>query len=128
MDGYPGNRGPREVAAPPNNERRRMSRVVHDDRGNASVVWHDAPDDYERPVFEIESTTGTHRRLDVLGGNGLSLESSNNGDPYASRAPVERKPSGATTRTDLRKLSDWIKMKRELEERKLRAENENDEE
>ena len=128
MDGYPGHRSPREVAVPLNNERRRMSRVVHDDRGNASVVWHDAPDDYERPVFEIESSTGTHRRLDVLGGNGLSLESTNSGDPYASRGPVERKRSGATTRTDLRKLSEWIKMKRELEERKLRAANETDDE
>ncbi|HEY4210411.1 MAG TPA: hypothetical protein VGM84_02920 [Steroidobacteraceae bacterium] len=101
---------------------------MHDDRGNASVVWHDAPDDYERPVFEIESSTGTHRRLEVLCGDGLSLEQANNGDPYASRAPVERKHSGATTRTDLRKLSDWIKMKRDLEERKLRAENGTDDE
>ena len=104
--------------------RRRLSRIVHDDRGNASVEWHDAPSDYDRPKLEIESTTGTFRRLQAP--DGLSLESQNNFDPYASSAPVEPKPSkrGATTRTDLRKLSDWIKMKRELEERKLRGDSE----
>jgi len=107
--------------------RRRLSRIVHDDRGNASVEWHDAPSDYDRPKLEIESATGTFRRLQAP--DDLSLESQSSFDPYASSRPVEPKPSkrGATTRTDLRKLSEWIKMKRELEERKLRSDSETDE-
>jgi len=42
---------------------------------------------------------------------------------------VEHKSSktGTTSRTDLRKLSEWIKMKRELEERKLRGDSDTDE-
>ena len=40
--------------AMPSGERRRLSQVVHDHKGNAKVVWHDAPADYERPVLEIE--------------------------------------------------------------------------
>jgi hypothetical protein len=103
-------------------ERRRIGRVVHDDRGNASVDWRDAPVDFERPVLE------------VLGDPGLSIKSEKTYDPYAHR-PVRgagEDSSGGTlsrgardganrgngTRTDLRKLSDWIKMMRELEERK----------
>ena len=85
-------------------ERRRIGKVVHDDRGNASVIWHDAPPDHERPVLE------------VLGDPGLSIKSDEESfDPYA-RYPA-RKSSGNTTRTDLRKLSEWIKLTRELEER-----------
>jgi len=106
--------------------RRRLSRIVHDDRGNARVEWYDAPSDYDRPKFEIESATGTYRRLEVP--EGLSLEAKNNFDPYASSRPVQSNPSkpGSTTRTDLRKLSEWIKLKRELEERKLRGDSDTD--
>lgn len=106
-------------------ERRRIGTVVHDDRGNASVSWRDAPVDFERPVFE------------VAGEPGLSIKSDETYDPYARRR--ERDPhvdrterataakggrsaapgaAGNSTRTDLRKLSEWIKMMRELEERK----------
>jgi hypothetical protein len=108
------------------NDRRRLGRIVHDDRGNASVEWHDAPSDFERQKFEIESATGTFRRLKVP--DGLSVEGQNNFDPYASSRPVERKSpkTGTTSRTDLRKLSEWIKMKRELEERKLRGDADGD--
>jgi hypothetical protein len=67
-----------------------------------------------------------------LTGNGLSLESGRGGDPYASSGPMERKPSGTrsgtTTKTDLRKLSEWIKMMRDMEARKLRAECDPDDE
>jgi len=109
------------------NDRRRLGRIVHDDRGNASVEWHDAPSDFERQKFEVESATGTFRRLKPP--DGLSVEGQNNFDPYASSRPVEPKSSksGATSRTDLRKLSEWIKMKRELEERKLRGDTDTDE-
>ena len=89
-------------------ERRRLSRVRHDDRGNAYVEWVDAPADLvERPKLEIEHHTGD-----------LTLETERSAyNPYASGAGAARK-TGNTTRTDLRKLSEWIKLMRELEERK----------
>jgi hypothetical protein len=89
-------------------ERRRLSRVRHDDRGNAYVEWLEAPSELvERPKLEIERDPGE-----------LQLETQRSAyDPYANGSGAARK-SGNTTRTDLRKLSDWIKMMRELEERK----------
>jgi hypothetical protein len=88
----------------PEAERRRIATIVHDDRGNASVRWRDAPESHERPVLE------------VLGNPGLSIKSEETFDPYGRGTP--RKSTGNTTRTDLRKLSEWIKLMRELEERK----------
>jgi len=98
------------------NNRRRLGTIVHDDRGNASVEWHDAPADEERPVLEI------------LGDPKLTLQNDETYDPYARHTASLPKPNpGNTTRTDLRKLSEWIKMKRELEARKLRGEDVDDE-
>ena len=88
----------------PESERRRIGKVVHDDRGNASVEWQNAPSDYERPVLEIQKD-GRSERADE-----------NTFNPYARKVP--RQSTGHTTRTDLRKLSEWIKQMRELEERK----------
>jgi hypothetical protein len=92
----------------PEAERRRIGRVVHDERGNASVSWRDAPVDHKRQVLE------------VLGEGNLSLTTEETFDPYARpKAEAKARPAtGNTTRTDLRKLSEWIKMMRELEERK----------
>ncbi|MGH8171302.1 MAG: hypothetical protein ACRETJ_12275 [Steroidobacteraceae bacterium] len=89
-------------------ERRRLSRVRHDDRGNAYVEWIDAPAELvERPRLEIQREPGE-----------LHLDPQRSAyDPYANDSGVARK-SGNTTRTDLRKLSEWIKLMRELEERK----------
>jgi hypothetical protein len=95
-------RKPANSAAPPA-ERRRIGTVVHDDRGNASLKWRDAPADHNRPVLE------------VLGEPSLSIKNEESYDPYARRAPRD---GGNGTRTDLRKLSEWIKMMRELEARK----------
>ena len=97
--------------------RRRFGTVVHDDRGMASVEWHDAPSDFERPVLE------------VLGGPaGLALKNEDlSYDPYSRHtATLPRTRPGNTTRTDLRKLSEWIKMKRALEERRLRGDDAED--
>jgi hypothetical protein len=90
-------------------ERRRLSRVRHDDRGNAYVEWVDAPADLiKRPKLEIEREPGE-----------LQLEApSSSCDPYSNRSGAARRSTGNTTRTDLRKLSEWIKLMRELEERK----------
>jgi hypothetical protein len=96
-------------------ERRKIGTVVHDDRGNASVSWRDAPSNLERPVLE------------VLGDPKLSIKSDDTFDPYAHR-PARGSSGGnggsrgpeasGSGRTDLRKLSEWIKMMRELEQRK----------
>jgi hypothetical protein len=89
-------------------ERRRLSRVRHDDRGNAYVEWVDAPAELvERPKLEIQREP-RELQLDTEG---------NACNPYANDSGVARK-SGSTSRTDLRKLSEWIKMMRELEERR----------
>jgi hypothetical protein len=86
-------------------ERRRLSRVRHDDRGNAYVEWVDAPAALvERPKFELQDEL-------QLAPEGRA------GDPYSNASGIARK-SGNTTRTNLRQLSEWIKMMRELEERK----------
>ena len=97
--------------------RRRVGTVVHDDRGMASVEWHDAPADFERPVLEV---------LD--GPAGLTLKNEDvSYDPYSRHtATLPRTKPGNTTRTDLRKLSEWIKMRRALEERRLRGEDDKD--
>ena len=99
----------RKKAVPPEptqpNDRRRVGTIVHDDRGNASVEWHAAPvAENERPVLE------------VLGEGHLTLKREEvSYDPYSSHRT--REPGGGK-RTDLRKLSEWIKKMRELEERK----------
>jgi hypothetical protein len=92
----------------PDAERRRIGTVVHDDRGNASVRWEDAPADYQRPVLAVDSAPAP--------------KSEEGFNPYAPDATgstaASTRCTGTTTRTDLRKLSEWIKMMRELEERK----------
>ena len=94
----------RSAQAQPPGERRRVGAVVHDERGNASVEWRAAPVDEERTVLE------------VLGDEGLTLKTEEvSYDPYARTRPAR---AGGNRRTDLRKLSEWIKKMRELEERK----------
>jgi hypothetical protein len=88
-------------------ERRRVSRIVHDDRGNASVDWLDAPSDYHRQVFEIEGEPGA-----------LSVQQRpRTFNPYECSTVPEPKKAMAPKK-DLRKLSEWIKMMRDLEEKK----------
>jgi hypothetical protein len=98
-------------------ERRRIGRVVHDDRGNASVSWQDAPADYERPVLELAETATVRRAHE-----GIDPYARANGRPGESAArPVKR------GRTDLRKLSEHIKMMRELEARRRAGSHEDSE-
>ena len=93
--------------------------IVHDDRGNARVEWIEAgyagvP--LERAPLSIEQTPprGENARLAV------ERHRSGGFDPYARvgaghNIPEPKKPQG---KRDLRKLGEWIKMKRELDERK----------
>ena len=104
----------------PKAERRRLSRVVHDHKGNATVQWYDAPADYDRPVFEIEGTAATStQHKPGLSTGSVAMGAKDAHEPYGRIPEADRKP-GSTTRTDLRKLSAWIKMMRSLEEAKKR--------
>jgi hypothetical protein len=100
-------------------ERRRLGRIVHDDRGSASVEWHDAPADEVRTKLEIEKSASSGRGArDPLGLDVLSIQTEEQTfDPYSRKTVPDRKSTGSTSRTDLRKLSEWIKLKRAMEER-----------
>ncbi len=92
---------------------RRVAEIVHDDLGNARVEWRDIPDDrtgaFSRPTLEIDD---------------YRSEKSHNPYERARGAGPAAERTSTTTRTDLRKLSEWIKLKRELEARKQREEDE----
>lgn len=91
--------------------RRRIGTIVHDERGMASLEWHDAPEGeaLERPVLQIVNTPELTLKDDEA-----------SYDPYARHgASLPKTTRGNTTRTDLRKLSEWIKMQRALEKRRL---------
>ena len=97
-------------------QRRRLAKIVHDDRGAASVEWHDAPNGSDqRPVLELEDPT-IARNAKVRGGiEVLHIKNEETFNPY-ERLPDNRRKEHA--RRDLRKLSEHIKLMRELEERK----------
>lgn len=89
--------------------------MLHDDRGNARVEWSRADDRLERTPLALEE--------DVKGPN-----PDHGYDPY-QRNPVKAPSRAADTqrvhrpKRDLRRLSEWIKHMRELEERKLRGDS-----
>ena len=98
--------------------RRRASQIVHDDRGNARVEWIDAGHvgvDLERAPLSVEQTPARGEPAK------LQVERSRAGgfDPYArvgaAHIPASKKQPA---KRDLRKLGEWIKMKRELDARK----------
>jgi len=98
--------------------RRRASHIVHDDRGNARVEWIDvghAGVELERAPLSIAPTParGENAKLTV------ERHRASGFDPYArvgaAHVPEPKKPQG---KRDLRKLGEWIKLKRELDERK----------
>jgi hypothetical protein len=91
-------------------ERRRIGRIVRDDRDTASVEWVDAPSDYKRVHLSIEGTLprGGVKRA----GNGYNPYETNS--PGTTKASPDKRP----VKRDLRKLSEWIKQMRAIEERK----------
>ncbi len=93
-------------------ERRRTGRIVHDERGNARIEWVDAPPEDERTSLSLEQTQPTQRPDHGYNPYGTAAR-----DPRKSPPPAAG-PAGSRPRRDLRKLSEWIKQMRELEERK----------
>jgi hypothetical protein len=110
---------------PDANERRRASRIVHDERGNARVEWLDiAPerqDQFERKELKI-ADTGRFKTKP------MQVERARAGgfDPYSrvdtAGRPVDE-PRKAGAKRDLRKLGEWLKVKREIEERRARGDD-----
>lgn len=97
-------------------ERRRIGRIVRDDRDTASVEWLDAPPDYERIPLSIEGTLPRGTKRVQAGYN-----------PYETVAPSKAMdPDKRPAKRDLRKLSEWIKQMRELEARKQRGDADED--
>jgi len=93
-------------------ERRRIARIVHDDRGNATVKFHDAPNDYQRQVLELEGDPSP-----------LAIKKApRTFNPYECATLPDSSKKAVGPKKDLKKLSEWIKMMRDLEERKRRDE------
>jgi hypothetical protein len=98
-----------------------LGRIVHDDRGQASVEWHDAPANQRRTVLELEDTQREQRRLKSERDNpAAKAPRQDTFNPY-QRTPGAAPATGP--RRDLRKLSKWIKMMREVEEQKALDQN-----
>jgi hypothetical protein len=113
----------------PTLQRRRIGQIVHDDRGSASVEWRDAPPDHERQKLEIEDTRGSGRGDTKLrGGFQLEVRNDDTFNPYdrspdspAGKPGTPNGPKGG--KRDLKKLSEWIKTMRAIEERKKNGES-----
>jgi hypothetical protein len=104
--------------------RRRASHIVHDERGNARVEWIDAGRagvPLERAPLSVEQTPA---RGDA-GKLAVERTRASGFDPYArvggAHAPAPKK--NAPVKRDLRKLGEWIKLKRELEARKTEGDD-----
>ncbi len=98
--------------------RRRASQIVHDDRGNARVEWIDAGHagvPLERAPLSIESTPARGESPPLK----IERKRAAGFDPYA-RVGAAHIPEVKKTpvKRDLRKLGEWIKLKRELEAKK----------
>ena len=102
---------------------RRLAKIVRDDLGAALVEWHAAPKGEKRATLEVEKSVAV-RNAKMRGGiEVLHIKNDESFNPY-ERQLGPRKKAGAPGRRDLRKLSQYIKMMRELEERKKRGDGE----
>jgi len=108
---------------------RRASRVVHDERGNARIEWIEESAGKlldERIPLEIVDDEQVVRGGPVW--NPRKVEKGWN--PYQSttlKPPDPKRAEPVTIKKDLRKLSEWIKLKREIEARKLRGDQDDGE-
>lgn len=102
--------GPASVEFP----RRRLGRVVHDERGQASVEWERLDGDEARAprvalsIVEDASPTARSLRLSSMAG-GVN--------PYDRGVEIRRAGGDGKPRkpADLRKLDAWIKQRRAVE-------------
>lgn len=102
--------GPASVEFP----RRRLGRIVHDERGQASMEWErvtpgerDAPKRVALSIVEDESPTA---RMQRLSSSATGVNPYDRGiETRAQRADRARRPS------DMRKLDEWIRQKRAVE-------------
>jgi len=92
---------------------------VHDERGAATLEWQTIPVErtgrFERLALAIE--TG-----DPASGPRPASRSARGYDPYerVGGFGTAKRDDTSQTRRDLRKLSEWIKLRREIEARKTR--------
>jgi len=80
------------------------------------VEWIEAPPNQPRTILEIEDTVRAQRRL-----KSLSEKAGSKAPRQDAFNPYQRVPgqsAAAGPKRDLKKLSNWIKMMREVEERK----------
>ncbi|HEY6482745.1 MAG TPA: hypothetical protein VIY54_04390 [Steroidobacteraceae bacterium] len=96
-----------------------MSRITHDHKGTATVEWYDAPSGLERSTLELEQEQELARRLRA---DHLAIMNEDTHNPYTRVPELDRKGRAGRPK-DLRKLSAWIKMMRQLEEGKHRRED-----
>ena len=94
-------------------ERRRIGKVVHDERGNARLEWVDVTG---KPGFDRETLTLKDVPLSI------QQEDADTFNPY-ERKPIDKPLAQRTAKRDLRKLSEWIKATRAAEEKKARGED-----
>ncbi len=104
---------------------RRASRVVHDERGNARVEWIQESAEKLLDRLPLELVDDAHDSRGTPVWNPQKVEKGWNpyqsvGKPYSATAEPPPPSSG---KKDLRKLSEWIKLQRELEARKRRGED-----
>jgi hypothetical protein len=98
--------------------RRRASQIVHDERGNARVEWIDAgragvPLERAPLAVEPSPSRGDTAKLSV------ERTRANGFDPYARVGAAHiPAPKKGPVKRDLRKLGEWMKLKRELVARK----------
>jgi hypothetical protein len=108
---------------------RRASRVVHDERGNARIEWIEESAGKlleDRIPLELVDDEQVVRGGPVW--NPRKVEKGWN--PYQSttlKPPDPKRAPPVTIKKDLRKLSEWIKLKREIEARKLRGDQDDGE-
>lgn len=83
---------------------------MHDERGNARVEWVNVPADSARVPLSLEDTQSIHRPERGY-------------DPYhkTPKSLHKHDPDARAPKRDLRRLSEWIKQMRVLEQRKLQG-------
>jgi hypothetical protein len=116
-------------------DRRRASRIVHDERGNARVEWIDIDDErehlFDRTALSIDGESPPAPEPDKRKPGALAVERPRAGgfNPYqgvgTAGRPADKQPQRSTKR-DLRKLGEWLKIKREVEERRARGETDDE--